>query len=220
MCNFYISALSPVMRNIGVTFLSNVFTQNIQDGYLKPDVTWHWISSPILNDRIKNEFVTDFNDCALDSLLIDLTQLTDIIRTNGIESLNNVNSQVELLSNVTLLFVARGIVDLMRSTQRLDSVQGLHILPETLCWDAQRLAKLRDDVDVLCLQACILIVVRQLLVPVGIQLVEADEMELFHRLDFLLRDPTTFHTHLLNEVVRFVRTKYERETLLASTSVS
>lgn len=66
-------------------------------------------------------------------------------------------------SDINRAIVARAFLQLLQSSVRLDSVQGMAVLPETLALDAERLAKMRDVIDKMSLECSTVITSRQLL---------------------------------------------------------
>jgi hypothetical protein len=103
------------------------------------------------------------------------------------------------------------VVRTLQLPMRLESPQALQALPELLRWDGPRLAKIRDGIDVLALQATFAVVLRQTLPRLsrtGTLAFGPDELlELAHRLDVLLRDGQLGLTSLLAEVAAFVKRK-------------
>lgn len=104
----------------------------------------------------------------------------------------------ESLATPTAAVVASALCALLQLPVRLDQTQppqravAPYVLPEVFAWDASRLARLRDDVDLIALQCGITLSVRQMLQQrYRVAHVDAEEVELQHRLDVLLRGHTT-----------------------------
>lgn len=115
-----------------------------------------------------------------------------------------------------LALLVHAFVGLFNLPVRLDSIQAVlkSCVPESLRWDAARLSAIRDSVDLVVLQATMLVTVRQALTAAPtdagtrhVALTEDDTKELYFRLDVLLRDPAVFLPHLATEVTRFVKAR-------------
>lgn len=93
--------------------------------------------------------------------------------------------------------VGHGLCTLLQVPVRLDTTANPrsvapYLIPETLEWDAKRLAELRDLIDTIALECGITLSVRQLLQQrYRIAHREDEEVELQHRLDVLLRSGGT-----------------------------
>ncbi len=84
--------------------------------------------------------------------------------------------------------IARGILSILQAPVRLDSSDpvAITLVPETLIWDRNRLASIRDLVDAIALECSIVITSKQLLHRYQVTPRESEEIELQHRLDVLL----------------------------------
>jgi hypothetical protein len=91
---------------------------------------------------------------------------------------------------------------------RLDSPQATQLLPELFGFDAGRLAKVRDDADVIALQATIIITIKLLINRFfgNSLLISNSDMEtLQQRMDVIFRSIDSGLANVITEAVRFVR---------------
>lgn len=104
---------------------------------------------------------------------------------------SSVNSGVKSREDkIITAIVAHALCSLLQMPVRLDTPSPLihATLPETLAWDAKRLAEARDLIDTIALESGIVLSLRQILHQrYRIAHREDEEMELQHRLDVLLR---------------------------------
>jgi hypothetical protein len=71
-----------------------------------------------------------------------------------------------------------------------------------LGWDASRLAKFRDEIDIIALELTICIVLKQTIARYNICLTEDDEIEFQTRLDVILREPDVRTALIVTEAFR------------------
>eukprot|EP01041_Mallomonas_annulata_P002376 gene2376-4612_t len=205
MANYYISTLSESLHIHGASILSQIFLDKVSssssssqmqdnDRGVRIDATAYWLSCQIRLVAERESCVAELRDVGI---IIDMNQNTV-----------NITSTSTLNITVHEAIIARAILYLLRLPVRLDSIQAVNLIPETMNWHCSRLSQLRDEMDVIVLQTSMLLVVRQTL-GANIAVTTDDAEELFYRLDVLLRDPDTFLPHLTSEITRFVRMKME-----------
>ncbi len=111
---------------------------------------------------------------------------------------------------------------------RLDGREAGAILPEIHAWDGSRLAAIRDDIDIIALQATLMITLKQTLPRILVRtaastqasdlnvFADSDFDELTSRMDALLRSPDIDLKSVVIEAVRFVRVCVTRSQALHS----
>lgn len=192
MANYYISLLVPVLEKHGHEFLSKRFKMRLQQKMISLDKTANMIMSQLTPPNQIQAMVADLVEAeacppmgfTLEDLLTPQSPASPTTPTTpSSSSLNHLFKGV----------IARGILSILQAPVRLDSSNpmAMGIVPETLVWDRNRLATIRDLVDTIALETSIVITTKQLLHRYQVIPRESEEIELQHRLDVLLSTTAT-----------------------------
>jgi hypothetical protein len=220
MANFYIAQLVPVLQTHGRSFLAQRFRERLAAGLVSLDRTALWLQwqlTPATQlDAALAQLPPPFGQLwSSVRPALGLQAVATAVREAEVELPGGVASVslaalaagdaataaavgAESLATPTAAVVASALCALLQLPVRLDQTQppqravAPYVLPEVFAWDASRLARLRDDVDLIALQCGITLSVRQMLQQrYRVAHVDAEEVELQHRLDVLLRGHTT-----------------------------
>jgi len=203
MANYYITLIGPLLQQqgLGLQLLRSMFSRRIlttaaHSGGQVLGRTVGWLQRVGVTSAEGWQRLQDD--------LIEAGFSAELIAT--VPTSNNALNNPEVCRAIT----ACAFLQLLQSTVRLDSIQGAAILPETLSFDGERLSKIRDVIDKICLECSIVITSRQLLGKYGIHSREVDETEMQHRLDVLLSEKDARFSSISTEVVHFLRFSIER----------
>ena len=201
MANYYISSLSPILQQHGVTFLRNKFLTRVQHGTVSVNqvVT---LMMEVLSTGAKRQALCD-----------------ELIEALGSQGSYNPVLPLVVTPEITKYVVAKAYTVLLQRPYRLDSVDVNGSIPETLLFERNKLSKVRDDIDVLALQLAFVICVKQILAKPrtqvsasacspcspnnykgGVVLTLDEENEFQRRLNILLRDGDVSLSSIVTEV--------------------
>jgi hypothetical protein len=194
MSNYYIQLLVPTLMAKGPLYLSSFFSNALSLRLVSLD-----------------RAITIFRGVITESLIVELEDAG--VSISHVDLLTAIRGTEQLKQNYCTAAV---FVWLLQRPFRLDSPQGLLMLPETLLRDASKLALLRDEVDILALISTVLIVVRQTLGQWRAQMSVDEAVELQGNLSSLVRGSHVVLTDIMNECERCVRVFLSRRKLIAS----
>lgn len=180
------------MQEHGAGYIANKFKDRVISG----DQTLFATSSLILSQLYpKEEFksiVADLIEAgACEDKGFELTQL-NAYSTNNDYTLHRA-------------ICARAFISLLQLPLRLETPQGLRMLPETFSWDGARLSHMRDLIDLISLETSFVITSKQLLANYQVRPQESDEIELQHRLDVLLKEKDSRMPTIITEMIQYVK---------------
>lgn len=224
MANYYISVLVPVLQQQGAEYLNEKFQARLRNAMVSLDATASLLFAQIQPEDNLQATVRDLVEagaCAETGFTV-----ADIVASASAPappSLNGVQAAApkSLVDGV----VARALLSLLQLPVRLDTPEAARFLPETLSWDAARLAAMRDLVDRISLECSLVIACRQVMGMYQLPAWCSDaaaEVELQHRLDVLLTEKDTSLASITAEVVRYVQEALQRfrETQLLNSSTA
>lgn len=196
MANYYIATLVPVMQKEAPSFLRKKFIKQLSEGKLSLTNTYA---------SLRN-IASNFETLRVD---IDEALGTQQETKFSLPLTINIKNEMKLtLSGRSI--VAKYFLQTLQTSNRLDSIEGLSTLPETLGWDASRLSKFRDDIDIIALELTIAIVLKQTIARYSITLSEEDEIEFQTRLDVILREPDVKTQFIITESFRIAKNGAEK----------
>jgi hypothetical protein len=213
MGNYYISVLVPVFHKYGYYYLREQFRNRVFRGDCFLDATTSLICSVVRPDTAFKSTVDMLTECgacasegfSFSELLEDAVKKDKDITAN----INDHQKTRDLCTGV----VAVSLLALLQLPVRLNNFDALYFVPETLLWDVDRLALVRDYVDRISLECSILIAAKQVLalfkLPQWCSNRAADE-ELQSRLDVLVTEKDSSLPSVVSEVVRFVIDSIEK----------
>ena len=178
MANYYLQVLTPTFLTKGAMYIGAYFANTLRLRVIDLGKSFEFIRAS-LNETVFHELL-DGNESE-----INIGTLLDGA-AGGDES---------MLSVCTALVY----VNLLRSKFRLDSAQGLKIVPEMFLRDVTKLALLRDDIDVLALISTLLIALRQTLHKFHIQMQPEEETSLVTRIVALIQTSNVILTDIISE---------------------
>lgn len=218
MANYYITVLAPVLQQQGREFLKEKFQERIQAGATSLDATASLLYSQLLpadNFQAAVRDLVEAGACAesgfsLADILPSAAESAPRVLNGAVVSPtdSSVAADGEVRSSLVDGLVARAVLSLMQLPVRLDTPEAARVLPETLAWDAARLATMRDLVDRIALECSIVIACKQVMARYQLPAWCSDahaEVELQHRLDVLLTEKDTSMSSITVEVGRHVQ---------------
>ena len=226
MANYYITVLVPVLHQKGHAYLRDMFQAGIQEGAISLDGTASLLFAQLLPNENLQATVKDLVEagfCAesgftlediLPSAAENVTKVLNGVVVNSSPAPASSTQDADSApvpprrSNLVDGIVARSMVYLMQLPVRLDTPEALYVLPETLMWDAGRLATMRDLVDRIALECSLVIATKQVIGRYQLPPWCSDphaEVELQHRLDVLLSEKDTSLASITVEVSRYVQ---------------
>ena len=248
MANYYISVLVPVLQQQqGIEYLKAKFQMRVQTGQISLDATASLLYAQLmpvshLQNTIKD--LTEAGACSEEGFaLSDImpsalgsapspiptdratssSSTTAVAGRDAVPVLPPASPAVGTRRNLVDCIVARSIIELMQLPVRLDSIEAAHLIPETLVWDAPRLAAMRDLVDRIALECSLVIACKQVMaryqLPTWCSEPSA-EVELQHRLDVLLTESDTSMASITAEVVRYIQEAIQKFRHAQSTTSS
>lgn len=218
MANYYITVLVPVLQQQGREFLKEKFQQRLQAGATSLDATASLLYSQLLPNDNFQAAVRDLVEAgacietgfALADVLPSAANSAPRVLNGSLVPSSDPASggQEGHRANLVDGLVARALLSLMQLPVRLDTPEAAQVLPETLAWDAARLATMRDLVDRIALECSIVIACKQVMARYQLPAWCSDassEVELQHRLDVLLTEKDTSMSSIAVEVGRHVQ---------------
>lgn len=193
MTNFYVRTLAPALSKAGPTYLRTFFCINARMGLVSLDRTAAWLQVASSPDKVAE--LQAVGIVATYDALLGLVRESDQATQS--------------------YFTALAFTLLLQSSFRLDSVQNASQLPETVIRDATALSLIRDEMDTLALLSTVLIVVKQTLARLRLQLRPEEEAEIQSRLVAVVRSATVVLSDICAEGVRFVRECVARQGVAA-----
>jgi hypothetical protein len=214
MANYYISVLVPVLQQQGHEFLKEKFQQRLLRGQVSLDATASLIYSQLTPAEAFQACVKDLVEAgacpeagfSLADILPVVSHGNNAAHTDGPQTAPSAGP-APAGSHLVGAIVARSILTLLQLPFRLDAPEAAHAVPETLVWDAPRLAAMRDLVDRIALECSLVIACKQVMGRYQLPPWCGDatsEVELQHRLDVLLTEKDTSMASISAEVVRYV----------------
>lgn len=201
MANYYISSLSPILQQYGVSFLRNKFLNKVQNGSVQVNQVVS-LMMEVVSTKAQRQALCD-----------------DLVEALGSAGSCTPSLPLAFTPEIVKYVVAKAYIVLLQRPYRLDSMDVNGSIPETLLFERNRLSKIRDDIDVLALQLAFVICVKQILAKPrtqvtssslspcspnnykgGVVLTPEEENEFQRRLNILLRDGDVSLASIVTEV--------------------
>lgn len=207
MANYYISVLVPVLQQQGSEYLNEKFQARVRNGMVSLDATASLLFAQLQPAESLQGTVRDLIEAG--ACPEAGFTLADVIASAAAPPPPALNGVVPPAPrNLVDGVVAHAMLALLQLPFRLDSPEASRALPETLLWDATRLAAMRDLVDRISLECSLVIACKQVMGRYQLPAWCSDpaaEVELQHRLDVLLTEKDTSLASITTEVVRYVQ---------------
>lgn len=204
MANYYVAGLAPVLHQHGRSFLSGKLLQRVRDGKSSLKV-------------LATSVIQQLGPATQLKRTIDELAEAGVV---GAQQVANVGGEIvvgELLSADWLRdgVVALVLLNLLKLPARLDTRQAASLIPETLLWDAKRLAVIRDEMDRVVVLNALAITSKQHMSQLcatlpgairgGVVCSPDQEEEFLRRLDILLHETDCSLPQLFTETRRHVK---------------
>jgi hypothetical protein len=194
MANYYISMLVPVLQQHGHAFLKMKFQERKEFGLVDINSIQCWLAAVLIPDTKWIETQQALLEAEYWTPADDMMNVTSILQQTASNTEANNESTETILPSLldprhTQGIVAVAFCQLLQSLQRWNSSDATSsLIPETLHWDKQRLAEMKDLIDIIAIESTIVMLSRKILMFYKVPTRESEEIELQHRLDVLLRD--------------------------------